>query len=202
MEIRGEQHLLQELISTLIERGYPKKTLITGWRQGGHVYDLAVVDPYSAELLAAFELILQSQVVRSSKPVREKIEKYRDLQTDAGVPLYVVMATKNEEGFTVTQINPFKGENETWIHIRDIPLFEDVRGRTLIQKLAKVVDTFQILCWSIALIAMILLISDINQILTLTPQRLTLMGVIIALILLPYLRKIKVLGVEIERHIQ
>lgn len=198
-EITSTHGFMNAVIRILVAKGYPPTSLIPGWKQGDMTYDLAVVDPHTGEPLAVFELMLGSRGIVSSEPIREKIEKYKSIQAKAGVPLFILTSTQDSKTFATMQFLPLANDKDALLNAATLPPFEEVRIKTLGQKLWSVENRFAIFCRSIALFALLLLVLDYSTIFTVTPERLALIGVIIAMVLLPFLRKIKVLGVEIER---
>ena len=112
-----------------------------------------------------------------------KLAKYEALQAKAGVPLFVVKSVQGERSFTIIQFVPLEGGEYTFLE--RAPAFEEIKGKTLVQKLSSLQDTFKLLCRGTAVVSLALLSLDWLGVLLLTPVRLALMGVVIAMLLLP-----------------
>lgn len=104
LQLTGEYSLERKMVGVLLSKGYPEESLIFGWEQDGEKFSLAVVEPSSKRLLAVFECLLSSPVVVTSEGIRKVINKYRVLNSDPKVPLYIVHAVKGGYQFSVTKI--------------------------------------------------------------------------------------------------
>ncbi len=60
-------------------------------------------------------------------------------------------------------------------------------------------DYFQIACWMSATIVILITVLDVCGKINISATQLGLIGVSIALIIMPFARKLKILGVEFER---
>src|SRR5690606_23431645 len=94
------------------------------------------------------------------------------------------------------------------IHDDDFPAYEalvsgDVTSRKANRraKVGVTLDTFHKTCIWLAVVTGLVLIADIAGWLELTTKQLVLAGIGAALLILPFTAKLKLLGVEFERHI-
>lgn len=193
------------LIDFLISHGYPKESLMIEWPiDERYRADLAVVDPQTNKPVALFELKRKKTDASFNLAIRQ-LESYSNALGKEKVPLYVV--------FEKTGIPPFeiyyfqKDENKSdIIKISKVPDFlvikNTIRSKMLAKKEAEQKSTlnyFQIICWIVAFLLFILLILDFKGIILINAERLALIGAIIGLIIIPFARRLKILGLEFER---
>jgi len=69
------------------------------------------------------------------------------------------------------------------------------------QEIKKTADWFKVVCWICAVVVVALAICDNIVLFTISSTQLALIGVAVALALIPFSRKLKVLGIEFERLI-
>ena len=67
------------------------------------------------------------------------------------------------------------------------------------RKRENTLNYFQVICWVVAFLLFIVLLLDILKIVSMTPERLALVGGIVALVIIPFAKKLRILGVEFER---
>lgn len=87
-----------------------------------------------------------------------------------------------------------------------LPNFDSLRNRSAANKKTKVksetketIDHFKLSCYASAAAVGSILLIDIFDVFKFSSQQLSLLGVTVALVLIPYAAKLKVLGVEFER---
>lgn len=198
-----EYQLTTKLISLLRSKGYDPSTLRMEWTQDNARFDLAILDPQSTELLALFEIKLQSRAIVSSADLRKSLAKYANIATKLEVPLYLISAREGSESYTINLVTPESRNDEHPIIVdidsADFPSFVDLKTRIVTDKRRETMDSFSKLSWCSAIFALILLILDISKLLPMTPSRLMLVGAIIGLLLLPKANRLKILGFEFER---
>ncbi len=201
IRIVNEYSLRRELIKLLISKGYPESSFNFEWKQGMLGYDLAILDPCSSELLAIFELKVESAVVVSTEKLREKIKKYAALVSKVSVPLYIVSAVQGGNLFAIHKLIYQTKESNfpEFLEVENLSDFNTLKNTVLVLKKKEYINWLKIGSWFFSFLFLILLILDWLGKIEVTYPRLVLMGVICGLFLVPYAYKLKILGFEFER---
>lgn len=208
---------INEFAKRLISFSYPIDTIVFEYKiaqspsQG--MVDIAIIDKVTNEPLLIFEIkVLRERLSESQlkKQGEAQLLKYINGIGDLQIPAYLVIAK------TLTDFEIFsfeadeKGVRElsSPVPMESIMRYEILsnRNRTSAigvkkQEIKKTTDRFKIICWICAGIAAALAICDNVGIFTISTTQLALIGVAIALVIIPYSRKLKILGVEFERFI-
>jgi hypothetical protein len=199
--ITNEYTLQSKIVEILLSKGYPELSINPEWRQAELHYDLAIVDPNTAELLAVFEFKIESPVVSTSTKLREKIEKYFAIKIKAGVQLFIVTGIQGVSNFRIDRILNSTKETDRphFIEVKDLPDYSSLRNLVLVEKKKGYIDSFIIVTRLIAFFSFALLILDWTHSLQVTPMRLSLIGIIIGCLLIPHATRLKFLGFEFEK---
>jgi hypothetical protein len=196
----------------LTTRGYPDGSLIfePSIRVGERVYrpDFLVIDPNNNERLAVFEVKGKNYNIES---VKEKLNSYRN--AIGGTPMSAFLATPSA---VYSEQNPFDlfklkddGKLEE-IDLRLFPSFVSLSSNKAVENKKEISDrkeeatsSFDNLSKWISLSLVILVIVDFAcsffDIKFLTTERLAIIGGAVALAIIPYFHKIKLLGIELEK---
>ncbi len=203
-----EKDLLLLLINFLLAHGYPKDSLAMEWPIGKkYRVDLAVIDPDTNKAIALFELKRRKND-ESQKMALRQLETYSKALGDEQVPTYMVFGKEGDPPFEIyhLQKESFEESEDQTIKIEKVPDFSLFKSSKINQSIHQTttkrettLNTFNIVCWLLALLVLILLLLDFLDILCIDPERLALIGAIIALIIIPFTSKLKILGVEFER---
>ncbi|PIR03955.1 MAG: hypothetical protein COV59_02110 [Candidatus Magasanikbacteria bacterium CG11_big_fil_rev_8_21_14_0_20_39_34] len=198
----SEYSLRHELIKILLERGYPEESLNLEWRKGTVIYDLAIVDPKSGELIAIFEFKLEHKFIFTTERLRKKLSKFATLDITTPVPLYIVSATDGGEEFSISKVLYQSKDLSVpeFVQVKELPDFETLKSKVIAGKKKVYRDWFRIKSTVIGWLLLILFILDWSSITSITNERLLLLGIIIGLFLAPDVYRLKILGFEIERH--
>ena len=166
--------------------------------------DLVSLNPSDNTITAIFEFknktsesILKSAALQALR--------YKILLGGKNVPAFVITPSINENlEFDIYDVTD-SGELEA-LDFNNFPtyasLLSSVKALNKAQNKTDTKDTidkFKMMCFVFSGIIFIILILDIMKIFCLTSQQLTLLGVSIAIALIPYATKLKILGVEFER---
>lgn len=199
----SEYEITRELISLLRKKGYNPATFRNEWHQDGQIFDLAIIDTQTTELLALFEIKLQSAVIVTSHDLRASLEKYANIATKHDVPLYLVSATEGKSNFSINLVTPQTRQSELPIIVdistEQFPSFDELRSKIISEKRRETLDAFSKISYFFSFLTGLLLIVDLVGLISMTPSRLALLGVSIGLILLPKANRLKILGFEFER---
>ncbi len=180
--------------------------------------DLVVYEPSDATTpLAVFEMKREfnphrwdEEFQRAALQIKGWLQSANLELAPLSIPVFLVTFSKESPDLTFYQ---FSGD---WVSgkmdalytapLDDLPTYSTLaeqRRRTdvgVIKKEEKTaVDHFKWLCWGLALAVTALLIVDWMGWHTITVTQLSLIGTIAALVVFPYVTKLKVLGIEMER---
>lgn len=131
-KIISEYVLRDEIIKSLLSKGYPEESLHSVWKQGENEFDLAIIDPVTKEILIVFlfKLYLPNPAVISSETVREVIRKFASLVIGEKTHLYFVTATKGDQSFSVTKILTHTRNSvlPIFVKIKELPEFKMLKN--------------------------------------------------------------------------
>jgi hypothetical protein len=206
--VRLERDTALQFIEYLKAHGYPDSSIALEYRIGEkYRVDIAILDPINNIPIQLFEIKSR----KSSETVHmgiEQLQRYRSVAKNPGIPGYLVFSIDEEPYFEVLNID--KISNQNLVANSENMLFglnysaqrvsRIAEEATIIKKEKEdTVDSFKWTCWSTAIVIFILGVLSKFKVLTLNATDLTILGAIIALILVPYSSKLKILGVEFER---
>lgn len=212
-----EKEFLRCFIKKLEEVGVPQNSIASeyalkiGTMHG--VIDIAIIEPVTNSILSIFEIKVQ----RESRPQNKLLEMaqqqllaYINLLQNPNIPAYVVIGKSNSE----FEIFPFEIDESGRRALFPATSIENIipysvlsnksRSKAIKEtssEIKRTIDWFKIACWGCASISIILAILDNLKYITISSTQLALFGVAIALIIMPFSKKLKILGVEFERLI-
>lgn len=201
------------------ELGYPKNSLSRQFsvktRRGQYFEpDLVIVNPENGEPLAVVEFKLseaEKNFTRSrANKVLDAVYALQEAFGKTGIPGYMV--ARSGDGIKIFSLS--RSEGNQLGEIPEFPRYESLLTRAksddLLVKSSEInqvkevrrrtVDRFRVACWSLAALVMFLFFSDVFKWFSLNSQQISLLGAFVALIVIPDVAKLKLLGVEFERH--
>jgi hypothetical protein len=213
----AERALHSQIASTfaqfLRERGYSPSSVVSQPAPSptgeGRLYrpDFLIVDPARREPLAVVEIKGSD---RATAKARTQLEAYAKTLGDARLALFVATPTSEPGGFRIQKLSP-EG-NLVDVPLEQFPSLDALTTATIATSkkhlrhdVARTTDRFRITCFALAAIALLagvcdLLLEEFGGISLLTPERLTVFGAAIVLIVIPFAAKFKGFGFEYERY--
>lgn len=168
--------------------------------------DFALIDPATKEPLAIIE-IKGSNNSDTLVRAMEQIRLYLDALRDKAVRGYVVTPAKSGGGFDFYTLgddgNP-KQVPPTVLRFESLSTARLAEKKELLSEEKKdTTDRFLIVCFCASAFSVVIALVDFvcsrNGITLLTAERMALLSVAIALLIVPYVQKFKGLGIEIDR---
>jgi len=175
---------------------------------GGQAYrvDLAAIDPLRNEFLALFEV----KAKREPRLLREavvQLAQYKRVLQKPQVPAYLVFPPieTSRLDFEISEV--LENADTKEVYLSEFPTYaglvsSDKAAEKVSQdkKIRSTVDEFKLMCFALAGVVTVLFLLDASDTFSITTQQLTLGGIAVFLLLLPYAAKFKMLGVEFERY--
>jgi hypothetical protein len=199
----GYKANLKALRASLVGAGIPEDAIAEDLAIGGRYRaDLAVLDATTKRPIAFFEVrsrAEQSQVERA----QTQLTTFAGALGNPGIPAYLA-ATVNGK-LQLMRLPLGKKLDATELIPEPTPTYESLL--TTAQVVLKAdnrkehhgtVAAFKWVCWAMALIVVAVLVLDYFELYTLNQDRLLLLGAAAALVVIPFTRKLKMLGVEFE----
>ena len=211
-----ENEAINQFTKELERIGFPKESIVQEYAVKNAILqgriDIAIVDRVTNKVLAIFEVkVVREEMRKSLLPsAKNQLIKYKDILCDTQIPAYIVLATSDNcfEIYmfrTGTDVNEEK-DDLLKITINDIIPYVSLSAgsrsnakEAISSEIKKETDKFRVVCWSFAACSLLAAILDNFHIISISTTQLTLFGVAIALIIIPFSNKLKILGVEFER---
>jgi hypothetical protein len=206
---------LERQVAQYLERvGYPSGVLVyepillpvaSGVR---YRPDFGVLDPTQNEYLALFEVKGRSDSATLAAAA-EQLGRYVRALGSRPIPAFLAIPG-NAPGTLAFYCLGSDG-TLTEIPSVDFPSYEQLRSATSASSktavragLAETTDRFRYVAWSVAMVAVLLVgvdvyLKEVGNVTLLTAERLALIGLAAALVLIPYAAKLKAFGLEFER---
>ena len=196
-----------------LEKAYPKSEIllepVIGSGPDGKTYraDFAIIDSHRSEIIALIE-VKGSREHKALRSAVSQLLQYRRILGKPHVPLFLFFPplSGTTRRFAISQVLPDGDTKEVFPD--EFPTYAaliggDKSGQKVARKVSvrAAVDTFQLTCILLALVVTIILGLDISGVVQLSTKQLALAGVAGALLVLPFAAKLKMLGVEFERHV-
>ncbi|MEE7624636.1 hypothetical protein V3O24_00540 [Methylobacter sp. Wu8] len=207
----------EQLFAEFLEsKGYPKDAVaydsewipIDGRRR--YCPDFVLYEPQRKERLAVVEI--KDAEIGQGRQIYENLNGYRQAIGKPNLPIYLVARSSNADERTQMKLYTFSENGEiTNIDISLFPTFGALssaesasRKDTLRVESNSTERTLRRVSWLLALMVLCLIVADYllseRNIKLLTTERLALIGVFIALVVMPFMQKFKGLGIEWERE--
>ena len=210
MPFETELEMENKFIEYLINNKYPKESIAVEYNVAKRYrIDIAIIDPHKNIPIQLFELKTRKskETIYSGK---EQLRKYRSFLKDKNIPAYLVFPKDVDPYFEIINIDDDDlkmDEKVTEYQSTKIILNYDAQLNARINENVdiikneekKVIDKFKIESWIIGVVTLIIGILSKIGLFTLDAKDLSLMGIAVALFLIPYAGKLKILGVEFER---
>lgn len=210
-----ENEFLYFFIKKLEEAGFPKNSIASeyalkiGTMRGD--IDIAIIEPVTNSILSIFEIKMQ----RDNRPKKQLLDmaqnqllKYINLLHNPNILAYVVIANENCQ----FEIFPFEVDESGSRVLSPATSLENITPYSVLSnksranaiketssEIKRTTDWFKIACWICAAISIALAILDNLKYITISSTQLALFGVATALVIMPFSKKLKILGVEFER---
>ncbi len=207
--MKSEKKNFEYLIEFLRKHGFPETSFASEFKFIDRHVDLAILDPVLSIPLIFFEF-----KPNKTNELVELDEESRSNQLkklyNSTIPTFLVYSESFEPFFSIHQV--FFDSPEDRFRIERIPsrsilYYSYLRRSRLIEesrktaeKKEKTMDHFRILCWIASIAILIIAVLNKLSILSITSTDLTLLGGGLALLILPFASKLKILGVEFERY--
>lgn len=199
----------RKLFDFLIKKGFVEESLILEpqfGQTGGRILrpDVAIVDPQTKTVLSIIEL------KASNGPTKQhatQLLDYINFFENASVKGFLALS-KGDGEFSFHELDKnnklLECEFENILNFNKLNIKQTTETISNLKNARKEnVANFKLVCFVSAGLSFILAITDFicsrYDIQILTPERLALLGVTIALAIIPFVQKLKILGVEIER---
>lgn len=171
--------------------------------------DIGVLDPTASEYLAVIEVKGRNDsttIVTGS----DRLRKYVQALGTRPIEAFLAVPGHAPDAVSFYRFTPGNGAF-TLIRSADFPKYDALRSRSLASSrtavragIKRTTDRFRVVSWSVAAAAVVLAVADIAleqylYISLLSAERLALLGVAAALLLVPDAAKLKAFGLEFER---
>jgi hypothetical protein len=203
--MKKESEITKQVVALLVSLGYPNDSIVLEWNISDRtIVDLAIIDPIIKRPIALFEIKKESSE-NDLNTAKEQIKSYAKAVGIKTMPLFVILSKEQESFFRIFSLIERDGK-DFFNPIDELPPFEALRNSSISKKIIqaekvkrRTFDFFWVICWILSATVIILLICDFKGIVKLTPERLGIIAVISGLIILPFARKLNILGLEFER---
>ncbi len=206
--------LEQEFHQFLLKKGYPADAIAFEARLGDRYRpDFAITDLSRDRRIAFFEVkgAVDDSVQRK---VFAQLIAYSKAARAVGAPCYLVVRAKGpafdkpfdfyyvDSGNSVQPLSPELFPSYHSLSANSVATTKE----QIATDIEQTKDRFQTVCWVIAGIFFILAIVDFfcdqAAIELVDSTRLTLLGIVVALVVIPFAQKFKILGIEYERYLK
>lgn len=200
-----EVETLGRVVGFLKQHGYPEEAIILEWKISNRLrVDMAVIDPHTKRPVALFEFKRTTDST-SDAEVTSRLKKYAEVIGDPTIPLYVIYTSDSPPFYKIFILSQKDG-NEILRPIFEVPSFAYFKNSSISRLLSqkereknRTYDGFRIICWLLAFLVVGLLCLDVMGCVQLTAERLGIIAIIVGLTIVPFARKLSILGVEFER---
>ena len=200
-----DEELIDIVVSYLLSHGYPEESIILEWKiSDRYRVDLAILDTKSKTPIALFEFKRQ-RIQRTENMAIEQLKAYSNALGDNTIPCYIVFGIDTEPLFELYYLTKEDGK-DFLKQINQIPSLSNFKNNYISKTIAKTTKAkkstfnwFNAICWILATIIAILLFLDLHGCIELSAERLGIIAIIVGLIIVPFARKLSILGLEFER---
>lgn len=215
MTFMYEKEFTNIFVQKLIAFGYPPESIILDYKikkpDGYGIIDIAVVDIVTSQLLSIFELKMYHEHT-SYKQIKQQagiqLQNYINTLKKPELLAYFVIA-KSAEDF---EIYPYTSDDNGHAMLLPPVSLHSLTPYTVLssgnrvsalqtksKQIKRTVDWFKIICWLCAVVVTVLAICDYIGYLSISATQLALISIAIALTIIPFSAKLKILGIEFER---
>lgn len=215
----SEAKFAEEFAKFLKQKGYPADSLVYQpilFAEGKRRYrpDFAIVDPERQERLAIIE-VKGGLDGRLSQSAIAQLQLYARALGNEPIDLLLAVPVSGIDAIFSFGFYKLSDNGELIeFPIDEFPRFLSLKANKaatkkefLDRETEEATDSFKTICFSLATIATVLFITDfvlqVFGIILLSTERLTILGIAVALMILPFVTKLRGLGFEYEReHIE
>ena len=206
-----ERGLMDELIGYLKRHGYPDDSFAIEYNLARDCYvDLAIIDRTLNIPIMLFEL----KSIKNDHIIQMGIRHIRRCQAyleDKDIPLYLIVPKDTEPFFEAFRANPptpadnqnLNGQVKEDMNFGRFKYNKNTRlskaRENKVEKKHKMVDAFKWVCWSIAMLLIIIGFLMTVGVIIMTRNELYIFASAIVLIICPFVSSIKILGIEIKQ---
>ena len=191
--------LIERFIKRLVETGYPPEHLQLEWQNSNGPFDLAVIEPESNQLIAAFDFTtpaVSTQVISTSTEARERIKKCSELKGKKNIPIYKISLSRENSKFYQFVINIASPEEGHFVPISTVPPFHKLNKKILGGKIHKERDSLKRITALLLFLTIEILILNLFELMEISIETITILGIIIGLCLLPHAESLKFLNLQ------
>lgn len=194
-----EMELCKKFFEFLIKKGYPQESIDYRFPlAAGKQADIAILNPSTKQLLALVEVKYAKPTAKQKAALIEQFHFY--LKT--GIIVFLLYPSTNFPGFNLEYLDAAQPIFQT-CEVDLFPSFTILCNKYVILKHNSVQQENELferlICWWMV-VSVVLFLSELYQWLPpLSPTQLILLGVSMGLSFFPVLRRIKILGIELER---
>jgi len=206
---------LEQRIARYLEAsGYPSTSLVyepvllPSSNRIAYRPDFGVLDADRGEYLALFEVKGQDDPATLSRAATQ-LSNYAGAIGKPDLPRFIVTPGAAASGLHLYAVDGKGGHHK--IALGELPSYGALKGSVAAATSARTTDqlrettgSFRFASWTVAVLSAVLAATDFyfkefRHITLLTPERLSLIGVAIALVIIPFVAKLKAFGLEYER---
>jgi hypothetical protein len=212
MVYNTQLEMINRFIECLLNNNYPKESIAVEYNVGERYrVDIAIIDPNRKVPIQFFEIkkIKNNETLFSGK---KQLQRYRSFFSEKNIPAYLVFPKDVTPYFEIINIDidnddlkinkndtEYKNGNIILNYHAHLNARISENIQTIKKEEKKVVDIFKIESWIIGIVVFIIGFLSKIGLFTLDAKDLSLLGITIALFLIPYAGKLKILGLEFER---
>lgn len=200
-----DENILQSVIKFLLSHGYPQESIAVEYPIGKYRIDLAILDIETKEPIALFEFKAK-RTPSAERFGREQLKPFLKAASNSSIPTYLVFEKESPPFYEIEKI--LVNDQETMMPLfAEKPLDYDIlkqSGRNILITRKKAenkdaFDVFKIACWICVVLVFVVFVLDALGRIELSEKQLVLLSGAIALAIIPFASKLKILGVEFER---
>ena len=189
-------NILENLINYLIEKGYPKDSLLNNYMIGKFRADLVVVDTITHTPLQIF--VIKDINDSEDNKIKNYIKEASKINPD--IIIYLVEKTKEIPFFSIIDYDNKKSvQSLSFNYDKSVQKGKNAKNTLINNNKTKAVGSLKLATFSLVIITLFILIMDILNIIEVTGYRLYLILIIVILVLLPYYESIKVSNFELKQ---
>ncbi|HGS4742396.1 TPA: hypothetical protein ACMDT2_004330 [Vibrio parahaemolyticus] len=201
----NERELTEKLRRDLLDSGYPEEAIrfeyAAPFGDGKYTYiDAAIIDTKSGDVIAIYELKCSS----GRSLLRKATQQVASLSNLFPNKPQCFVYVSDNNGVTLGLVNP---KSLTVTFLEKLPSFESIKNTNIAQgriekkqESKRAIDTFVVTCYALATLVVVILVLDVFKVYSFSSQQLSLIAIFGALLVIPHAAKIKVVGLEFERH--
>lgn len=209
----NESEMARNFIDYLKNNGYPEESITAEYAISENIRaDIVIIDPSTRIPVQLFELKKiknKSTIDYGIKQIKASLSQLEN----KNIPAYIVFPSdEDDHNFEIIDMNSIKP-------IEESPINQAINKSTILnykaQKNARIneeanivkgkkkttLDIFSFICWFIAFCLVLVIIMTKLKMFSIDANDMIIIGAIIALVLMPFASKLKVLGIEFERYI-